>query len=299
MARPSRCRRICEEPVYDRFIPEGESGGGSNILTLDEYETIRLIDLEKFTHEQCARQMEVSRTTVTEIYESAREKIADSIVHGKALLITGGHYRVCDGSAICHWRKSCRKAANRETIGRATMGRATENPVWSRAVREKGAKEMRIAVTYEDGMVFQHFGHTEQFKLYDVEEKQMVSQQVIDTNGSGHGALAGLLAGLGVDVLICGGIGGGARAALSEQGIKLYGGAAGAADDVVKAFLEGHLDYNPDVQCSHHGEGHHGHGHHGEGHGNCGEHHGGCGDHHGGCGEYHGSCGGHHGHCGE
>ena len=91
MARPSRCRRICEEPVYDRFIPEGESGGGSNILTLDEYETIRLIDLEKLTHEQCARQMEVSRTTVTEIYGTAREKIADSIVHGKSLVISGGH----------------------------------------------------------------------------------------------------------------------------------------------------------------------------------------------------------------
>lgn len=90
MARPSRCRRICTKPAYDSFIPEGISCGERVILTVDEYEVIRLIDLEKMTHEQCARQMDISRTTVTEFYEAAREKIADSIVHGKLLLISGG-----------------------------------------------------------------------------------------------------------------------------------------------------------------------------------------------------------------
>ena len=83
---------------------------------------------------------------------------------------------------------------------------------------------MRIAVTYENEEIFQHFGHTEQMKIYEVENEQVVSSRVLDTNGSGHGALAGFLKELGVDVLLCGGIGGGAQAALAEAGIKLYGG---------------------------------------------------------------------------
>ena len=96
MARPRRCRRICAEPAYDSFLPEGIPCGGQVTLTLDEYEVIRLIDLEKLTHEQCARQMDISRTTVTEVYEAAREKIADCIVNGRPLLIAGGNYRFCD-----------------------------------------------------------------------------------------------------------------------------------------------------------------------------------------------------------
>jgi len=111
---------------------------------------------------------------------------------------------------------------------------------------------MRIAVTYEDGRIFQHFGHTEKFKLYDVENGQVVDSQIVDTNGQGHGALAGFLVREKVDVLICGGIGGGAQAALDEMGIKLYGGVSGAADDTVRAYLAGKLEYNPDVCCDHH-----------------------------------------------
>ena len=122
---------------------------------------------------------------------------------------------------------------------------------------------MRIAVTFENGNVFQHFGHTEQFKIYDVENGQITKEQVTDTNGSGHGALAGFLTELGVDTLICGGIGMGAKNALAEAGIQLYGGVTGGADEAVKALIEGSLEYNPDIQCSHHGEGHHGEGHHG------------------------------------
>lgn len=117
---------------------------------------------------------------------------------------------------------------------------------------------MKLAVTYENGQVFQHFGHTEQFKVYDVEDGAIKNQEVISTNGNGHGALAGFLKDLGVSVLICGGIGGGARTALAEAGIELYPGANGNADDQVKAYLAGKLAYDPDTVCSHH--------HHEEGH---------------------------------
>ncbi len=135
---------------------------------------------------------------------------------------------------------------------------------------------MKIAVTYDNGKIFQHFGHTERFKLYEVENNQIVSSQVIDTNGSGHGALAGLLGSLGVDVLICGGIGGGAQSALKDVGIKLFGGVSGLADEAVKAYIDGALDFNPDVKCSHHdhehGDGAHSCGNHGCGSGHCGNH---------------------------
>ena len=111
---------------------------------------------------------------------------------------------------------------------------------------------MRIAVTYENGEIFQHFGRSEQFKLYDTEDGRIIGEQVVDTNGSGHGALAGFLSANGVDVLICGGIGGGAQVALASAGIKLYGGVSGNADDAVKALLVGALSYDPDVHCDHH-----------------------------------------------
>ena len=116
---------------------------------------------------------------------------------------------------------------------------------------------MRIAVTYENGNIFQHFGHTEQFKLYDIQETQIVKDQIIDASGSGHGALAGFLTENGVDTLICGGIGGGAQMALSEAGIQLYGGVSGSADEAVNALLAGALVFQPDVQCSRHGHGEH------------------------------------------
>lgn len=140
---------------------------------------------------------------------------------------------------------------------------------------------MRIAVTYEDGNVYQHFGHTSQMKIYDVEDGKVVKEEVVDTAGNGHGALAGFLAGLKVDMLICGGIGGGARMALDEAGIKLYPGVNGAADAAVEAFLNGNLDYDPDTRCAHHehehgegGCGHHGGEGHCHGHSGCGHHQG-------------------------
>lgn len=130
---------------------------------------------------------------------------------------------------------------------------------------------MRIAVTYENGQIFQHFGHTEQFKVYDIQDSKVIASQVIDTNGSGHGALAGVLSALDADLLICGGIGGGAQMALAAAGIRLYGGVSGNADAAVEALLAGKLEFNPNVRCNHHDH------HHGEGH-TCGDH--GCGSHH-------------------
>ena len=127
---------------------------------------------------------------------------------------------------------------------------------------------MKLAVTYENGQIFQHFGHCENFKVYEIDGGAIVSSQVINAMGSGHGALAGFLQQHGVEVLICGGIGGGARVALAQAGIQLYPGVVGDADAAVNALLAGNLDYNPDTMCSHHS--------HEDGHA-CGSH--GCGSH--------------------
>ena len=127
---------------------------------------------------------------------------------------------------------------------------------------------MRVAVTYENGEIFQHFGHTARFKLYDVEDGRIANEQVVETNSSGHGALAGFLREAKVDALICGGIGLGAQTALADAGIRLFSGVRGQADAAVKALAEGSLKYDPNARCEHHGR------HHG---GDCGHDH--CADH--------------------
>lgn len=127
---------------------------------------------------------------------------------------------------------------------------------------------MKIAVPYENGQVFQHFGHSGQFKIYDVEDGRITAERIADPAGSGHGALAGFLSGLEVDTLICGGIGAGAQEALAQAGIRLYGGVTGGADEAVRALLAGTLNYSAEVRCGRHD-------HHGE-HGHCGEDHHGC-----------------------
>lgn len=122
---------------------------------------------------------------------------------------------------------------------------------------------MKIAATYANGEVFQHFGHTQQFKVYEVEDGKIVASKIIGSNGAGHGALAGLLSQGGIDVLICGGIGGGAINALGQAGIEVYAGAAGSPDAAVEALLAGalpkvgeatcHSDHSHSHSCANHG----------------------------------------------
>lgn len=238
MARPNKSRLVCRMPGCQTFHPaDSRSDAITILLSVEEYEALRLIDYAGHSQQEAATQMNVSRTTIQALYAEARKKLARFLVEGTQLQIQGGNYELCNHSKSCCNRK-----------------------------REKGESIMKIAVTYENGQVFQHFGHTEQFKVYDVENGEIKSSEIVDTNGQGHGALAGFLFGGGVDVLICGGIGGGARNALAEAGIELYPGASGDADAQVASFLQGKLQYDPDTMCNHHS--------HEEGH-SCGDH--GCG----------------------
>ena len=238
MPRPVRCRRIERQPLYRSFSPDDAAAPETVRITVDEFEAFRLLDGEGLTQEACAARMNIARTTVTAIYDSARKKIADALVHGKRLLVTGG---------CC----------------------AFEPVEINQEIMEKRIGVMRIAVTYENGEIFQHFGHTAQFKLYDAENGAITAAQVVDTDGSGHGALAGFLQAAGVDALICGGIGMGAQMALADAGIRLYAGVQGPADAAARALAEGTLVFDPDARCDHHG-----HSHDGDcGHANCADHH--------------------------
>jgi len=256
MPRMPKCRKICAFPDYYRFVPEDADMNNidSIQMSLDEYEVIKLLDYEGLNQEESAQRMGVARTTVTAIYESARKKLAMAIVDGKRLAISGGNIEI-----------------------------DRERSIFNVDIERKGEKVMRVAITYDNGSVFGHFGKTEQFKIYDITDGKVTDSKVVDTNGTGHGALAGFLKAAEVDTLICGGIGGGARTALAEAGIELYAGAAGDTDAAIEAFIAGSLEKNGDATCDHHGHGHeHGEGHHcgdhehGEGH-HCGNHeHGGC-----------------------
>lgn len=241
MARPVKKRRVCALPGYTEFYARREDTAPEVLMTVEEYETVRLMDYFGLTQQECAEEMEVARTTVQALYTSARKRIAAAMVEGRPLIITGGSYALC-GAACCAY-------------GAAGVG---EN--------KKGTAIMKLAVTYNNGTIFQHFGKTSQFKIYQVEDNKVASAEVVDTNGQGHGALAGFLKQHGVDTLICGGIGGGAQQALASAGIALYGGVRGDADAAVQDFLAGKLAYDPAVHCSHHDKTHADG--HGQGHGN-------------------------------
>lgn len=249
-------------PQYNEFGTEDSDDRNAVYLTLDEYETIRLIDWQEMKQEECAKQMQIARTSVTSIYEAARHKIADALIHGRKLYITGGS---CVINAEARKKRCCCASGH---SGRITM-------------KEKGENHMRLAVTYENGEVFQHFGRTPSFKIYEIADGKVLHTQVIDNNGTGHGALAGILAEAQVDGLICGGMGMGAQYALADAGVHVFAGVSGNADEAVNAFLNGSLQYVTNANCDHHEEQ--------EGCG-CGGHDSGCG-----CGEHEeGGCGCHH-----
>ncbi len=252
MSRPPKKRRISALPPSHRFNPEGIGESPAVTISLEEYECIRLLDYLGMTQEECARQMGVARTTVQALYLAARKRIAGCLVEARPLVIDGGNFEMCPA---CHH---------------------SPHPV--RISRQKGSDiPMKIAVTYDNGQIFQHFGHTEEFKVYTIEDNVIRESHILSSNGVGHGALATLLQEENIDTLICGGIGGGAQNALAQAGVTLYGGVQGDADAAVHDFLAGKLAYDPAVHCDHHSEGHgHGHGHchgHGAGHGHgCGGH---------------------------
>ncbi|MBB5336773.1 DUF134 domain-containing protein [Pectinatus brassicae] len=121
MARPKKWRKVCCLPKQNRFGPMGNKTTDIVTMSIDEYETIRLIDAEAFTQEECARQMNIARTTVQGIYNAARGKLAEVLIHGKMLVIEGGDYKLCNGTEEycscggCH-KHRCRDMSDANSI---------------------------------------------------------------------------------------------------------------------------------------------------------------------------------------
>lgn len=250
--RREKLRRVGIIPEYRGFTPDGLASGDAIDMTIDELEVLRLCDLEGLNQEAVAQQMGIARATVAAICSRAHRKVANALVNGRALIIEGGNI--------------------------AYSPITTTTATWP----AKEVDTMRVATTYDNGNIFMHFGRSEQFKIYDIQDGKVLNEQVVDTGGTGHGALAGLLANGGVDTLICGGIGGGAINALTQAGIKVYAGAQGNCDACVEALIAGTLAQTGEATCDCHGHGHdhehiheHGgscgcHGHHkNEGHEGC------------------------------
>lgn len=254
LPRPIRKRRVYQQPGSFWFTGNQPSRG-EVVLTLDEFEAVRLCDYVGLEQGEAAKRLEVARSTFQNILNQARKKLAEVLIYGKDLRIEEGSVEFAQNP---EWG-CCQFIL--QLIPRT--GGLLDFP--------KEEQDMKLAVTYDvqNGEIFQHFGRTENFKVYEVEDGQVKEAHVEGSNGQGHGALAGVLKNLGVEALICGGIGGGAQNALAQAGIRLFGGVSGSADDAVNALLAGNLGYDPDVHCNHHD-------HHEEGH-NCGDH--GCGSH--------------------
>lgn len=251
--RREKLRRVGIIPEYRGFTPDGLASGDAIDMTIDELEVLRLCDLEGLNQEAVAQHMGIARATVAAICSRAHRKVANALANGRALSIEGG------------------------SIAYSPI--TTMTAAWP----AKEVDTMRVATTYDNGNIFMHFGRSEQFKIYDIQDDKVLNEQVVGTGGTGHGALAGLLANGGVDTLICGGIGGGAINALTQAGITVYAGAQGNCDACVEALIAGTLAQTGEATCDCHGHDHehtheHGescgcHGHHGhDGHEGCGCH---------------------------
>ena len=218
MPRPRKSRKVCHFPRNLSFSPTEFIGEKEPVfLTVDEYETLRLIDLEGFSQEECGEWMGVARTTGQMIYASARKKLAQMLVEGRQLRIEGGDYRLCDGAKEC------------------------SQPICFKQYYAKGyakpADTRRIAVPYETGNICRDFETAQQIRIYDIREKQILVSRLADTGETDARMLPGILTALQTDVLICDQISGGTKLALEAGGIRLVTGISGDADTIVAENL--------------------------------------------------------------
>ncbi|MEA4811822.1 MAG: NifB/NifX family molybdenum-iron cluster-binding protein [Anaerolineaceae bacterium] len=238
MARKTLVKRVGAKPPESLFFCNAalERKGFGIALNLEEWESIRLVDYLDLEQTRAAGMMGVSRQTLQALLRSAHQKVARCLVEALPLRIEGGHYTLSD---------------------------TDEN------MKEIRSERMKIAVCTQDGDVFEHFGRTPAFTIFEIEEGQIESETLLEAPAEGHGALTGFLKTEGVNVLICGGIGGGAVNALRAMGIELHAGASGKVRDQVQSFLAGQLADLGESNCNHHGHGQHG---------SCGQHHQNCGE---------------------
>ena len=230
-------RKLCPKtvrsiPLVRAFTPyESDPGTAQDgiILLLEEWEALRLVDYAGFEQVQAALSMGISRQSVQMLVSSARSKLARAVVEGMPLRIQGDPKITGDNQTPITKRKSI----------------------------------MKIAVTTQHTQVFPHFGRTPEFYVVTSENGKVIEESMIPAPAEGHGALVDFFVDLGIDTLICGGIGGGAVNLLRAAGIQIYAGASGSAKEQVLSMLSGQLPQQGDANCENHEEHNHNHGGHG------------------------------------
>ena len=230
MARRKKCRRICEYPSYFEFGPKDSGSKETVVLNMDEYSTIYFMDYKGLNQTECADCMDVARTTVTDIYMEARKKIADAMVNGKKLVISGGNYRVSNKEERKYYKEQ--------------YGIETNRIHGDEQIHEKKKSVLRVFVNLnpETGTVFPHFGETQEFKVFDIENKKIIKSEILKTGGILRGAVVGFLEEAGADVVICDHVGECVRRNLEKAEIKIYPGVTGNVDEVIREYILGTLE---------------------------------------------------------
>ena len=219
MARPRKSRKVCHFPKSLAFSPAAHGVGENAVnLTVDEYETIRLIDLEGFSQEACGEWMGIARTTVQMIYTSARKKLAQMLVEGRSLQIAGGDYRLCDGAQNCSQDLCFKQYYSRKY--------------------EKPAACIRVVIACDAGKVSSGFEDAQQIHIYDLLEGKITASQILDVAQTEKTILPGILAALQTDMLVCETIGSGTKLALSAAGIQVTTGISGDANTAARIIFE-------------------------------------------------------------
>lgn len=220
MPRPRKSRNVCHFPSSLFFAPtEAAADKSPIVLTVDEYEAIRLIDQEGLSQEACGERMGVARTTVQQIYASARRKLARMLVEGSPLQIAGGDYRLCDGGQNCG-QHLCFKQFYSKSY-------------------EKPEHCQRIVVCCAEGEISSCFEDTRQIRLYDARKSHITASQTLEVTSSDQNLLACILTALRTDILICASVSTGTKLALDAAGIRLYEGFSGNADAAAAGILSG------------------------------------------------------------
>jgi len=231
MPRPIKERSIREKPVCCRFIPEKIQNTETVILTMDEFDVIRKCDYERLSQENCAQTMNVSRTTVQRIYASARQKIAEALILGKVLEVDGGIVSFNSEDDSSNYKN------------------------------EKGEVSMKIAIGLDGEKVADHFGHCNDFRVYEIVDNKVINQEDIHDDVHVHQARPQFLKDLGVDVLIMNSMGKGAYNRLIALGIKTINAENKSIEEALNSYLSQELNVElVGHEC--HGCGSHGKGHH-------------------------------------
>lgn len=232
MARPKKCRKVCSLPRINAFVPKGCDASQKDevILTVEEYEAIRLIDHQGFTQEECAKYMNIARTTVQQIYFDARKIISTSIVEGRILRIGGGHYRLCEGDGDVYGCEKCR----RHHVDGVERGKGE-------------ISIMKIAIpvdekTMETG-VCPSFGRAPYFMIYDTDKNDATFIENTAANASGGAGIkaAQFVVDQKPQALLTPRCGQNAGQVITAANIKMYKTIAGTAIENVKFFEKGEL----------------------------------------------------------